>query len=160
MFLVLVDFFSDHVSLCLKTYFAPPLVRDFRYELCWMLRPNFRNLVEKIWSLPVRGKKSIEIWKEKTKRLKKMLKGWNINVEGRYLKLKRDLMSKIDILDKKCEVMGISDAERIEKLELEWNLKKKLWKKKGAKKQTAREKFINEGDENTEFFHLIAKGRK
>jgi hypothetical protein len=28
------------------------------------------------------------------------------------------------------------------------------------KKQTAREKFINEGDENTMFFHLIAKGRK
>jgi hypothetical protein len=115
MFLVLVDFFSDHVSLCLKTYFAPPLVRDFRYELCWMLRPNFRNLVEKIWSLPVRGKKSIEIWKEKTKRLKKMLKGWNINVEGRYLKLKRDLMS------------------RIEKLELEWNLKKNYGRRRVQK---------------------------
>ena len=28
------------------------------------------------------------------------------------------------------------------------------------KKQTVREKFINEGDENTKFFHLIAKGRK
>ena len=100
-----------------------------------MLRPDFRNLVEKNWALPVRGKKIIEIWKEKTKRLKKILKGWNINVEGRYLKLKRDLMSKIDILDIKCEVMGISDAERIEKLDLEWNLKKKLWKKKGAKKE-------------------------
>jgi hypothetical protein len=48
-----------------------------------------------------------------------MLKGWNINVEGRYLKLKKDLMSKIDILDKRCEILGISDAERIKKLELE-----------------------------------------
>jgi hypothetical protein len=28
------------------------------------------------------------------------------------------------------------------------------------KKQTAREKFIIEGDENTKFFHLLAKGRK
>jgi hypothetical protein len=33
-----------------------------------------------------------------------MLKGWNINVEGRYLKLKRDLMSKIDILDKNVKL--------------------------------------------------------
>jgi hypothetical protein len=53
-----------------------------------------------------------------------MLKGWNINVEGRYLKLKKDLMEKIDILDKKCENMGISDSERIEMLDMEWNLKK------------------------------------
>jgi hypothetical protein len=38
---------------------------------------------------------------------------------------------------------------------------KKSWKKKFAKKkQTAREKFINEGDENTKFFHLLAKGWK
>jgi hypothetical protein len=37
---------------------------------------------------------------------------------------------------------------------------KKSWKKKSVKKQTAREKFINEGDENTKFFHLLAKGRK
>jgi hypothetical protein len=89
-----------------------------------------------------------------------MLKGWNINVEGRYSKLKKELLSKIDILDKKCEVLGISDAERIEKLELEWNLKKKYGRRRVQKKQTAREKFINEGDENTKFFHLIAKGRK
>jgi hypothetical protein len=36
-----------------------------------MLRPDFRKLVENNWSLPVRGKKSIDIWKEKTKHLKK-----------------------------------------------------------------------------------------
>jgi hypothetical protein len=72
-----------------------PAKRDFGYELCWRLRPKFRTLVVKNWSLPVRSKKSIDIWKEKTKRLKKMLKGWNINVEGRYLKLKKDLMEKL-----------------------------------------------------------------
>jgi hypothetical protein len=69
----------------------------------------------------------------KNKKVEKMLKGWNINVEGRYLKLKKDLMEKIDILDKKCEIMGISDTERIKKLDMEWNLKKS-WKKKFAKK--------------------------
>jgi endonuclease/exonuclease/phosphatase family metal-dependent hydrolase len=53
--------FSDHVSLCLRTDFAPPLKRDFRYELCWKLRPDFKKLVENNWSLPVRGKKSIDI---------------------------------------------------------------------------------------------------
>jgi hypothetical protein len=71
-----------------------------------------------------------------------MLKSWNINVEGRYLKLKRDLMSKIDILDKKCEVMGISDAERIEKLDLEWNLKK-IMEEEGCKKKANCEREIH-----------------
>jgi hypothetical protein len=68
-----------------------------------------------------------------------MLKGWNINVEGRYLKLKKDLINKIDILDKKSEIMGISDTERIEKLELEWNLKK-IMEEEGCKKSKLREK--------------------
>jgi hypothetical protein len=98
--------------------------------------------------------------KKKMKRLKKMLKGWNINVEGRYLKLKKELMCKIDILDKRNEIIGISDYERLEKLELEWNLKNMMVEEGCKRKQTAREKFINEGDENTRYFHLIAKGRK
>jgi hypothetical protein len=90
----------------------------------------------------------------------KMLKGWNINVEGQYLKLKKELINKIDILDKRSELMGISDFERIEKLDLEWNLKKMMEEEGCKRKQIAREKFIIEGDENTKFFHLVAKGRK
>ena len=45
-----------------------------------------------------------------------MLKGWNINVEGRYSKLKKELMYKIDILDKRSEVMGISDYKDLKNL--------------------------------------------
>jgi hypothetical protein len=70
-----------------------------------------------------------------------MLKGWNINVEGRYLKLKKDMMSKIDVLDKRSEILGILDAERIEKLELEWNLKK-IMEEEGCKKIKLREKIL------------------
>jgi hypothetical protein len=46
-------------------------------------------------------------------------------------------MSKIDILDKRSEILGISDAERIEKLELEWNIKK-IMEKEGCKKRKLR----------------------
>ena len=49
-------------------------------------------------------------------------------------------MEKIDILDKKCEVMGISDAERIEKLDLEWNLKKIMEEEICKKENKQREK--------------------
>jgi hypothetical protein len=99
--------------------------------------------------------------KEKTKkRLEKMLKGWNINVEGKYKKLKKYLMDKIDILEKMREIAGISDSERLEKLDMEWNLRNMVAEEGIKRKQIARDRFINEGDENTRYFHLIAKGKK
>jgi hypothetical protein len=33
------------------------------------------------------------------------LNGWNINVEGRYSRLKKDLLQKIDFMDKKVKAM-------------------------------------------------------
>jgi hypothetical protein len=58
------------------------------------------------------------------KRLRQMLKGWNINVVGHYKKLKKNLISKIDILDKASEISGLSEVDRLEKLDLESNLRK------------------------------------
>jgi hypothetical protein len=60
----------------------------------------------------------------------------------------------------KSESMGISDSERLEKLEMECNLKNMMAEEGCKRKQTARERFISEGDENTRYFHLIAKGRR
>jgi hypothetical protein len=88
------------------------------------------------------------------------LKGWNINVEGRYSRLKKYLLQKIDFMDKKSESNGISNSERLENLDLEWNLKNLLVEECCKRKQMAREKFVNEGDENSRYFHLIAKGKR
>jgi hypothetical protein len=96
---------SDHVPLYLKTDSSVSPKRDFRYELCWNFRSNFKEIVWKSWSLPVRSRSNIDIWKEKIKRLKKTLKGWNINIEGKYSKLKKELRQKIDFIDKKVKVL-------------------------------------------------------
>jgi exonuclease III len=74
---------SDHVPLLLKTEEKKKHSDEFRYELSWKFRPGFRDIVFNNWSLPVRSKKSIDVWKEKVKRMKKVLKGWNINEEGK-----------------------------------------------------------------------------
>jgi hypothetical protein len=63
-------------------------------------------------------------------------------------------------MDKKSESNGISNSERLEKLDLEWNLKKLMVEECCKRKQMAREKFINEGDENSRYFHLIAKSKR
>lgn len=88
LFLGRIGFFSDHVPPCLSTDSSQVKNKDFRYEICWRLRPDFRQKVTENWSLPVRSRCNIDAWKEKTKRLKKMLKGCNINIEGKYKKEK------------------------------------------------------------------------
>lgn len=37
--------FSDHSHLCLNSGDVHRPNKDFRYELCWRLRPNFRHMV-------------------------------------------------------------------------------------------------------------------
>ena len=89
-----------------------------------------------------------------------MLKGWNINVEGHYKKLKKNLISKIDILDKASEISGLSEVDRLEKLDLESNLRKIVDEDNISLKQKARDKFMLDGDENSKYFHLLAKHKK
>jgi hypothetical protein len=69
-------------------------------------------------------------------------------------------MEKIDIFDNISEVVGLSENDRMEKLDLELTLKK-LVDEKGIKlKQRARDKFILDGDENSRYFHLLAKCKR
>jgi hypothetical protein len=152
--------FSDHTPLCLRIDAIPTVRKDFKYELCWRLRPDFYKIVKDNWSLPMRARHCIDVWKLKIKRLKQMLKGWNINVEGHYKKLKKDLMSKIDILDKTSEVLGLSETDRLEKLSLEMNLRKLVDEESMRLKQKARDKSMFDGDENSKYFHLLAKYKK
>lgn len=58
-------FFSDHVPPCLSTDSSQVKNKDFRYEICWRLRPDFRQKVNDNWSLPVRSRCNIDAWKEK-----------------------------------------------------------------------------------------------
>jgi hypothetical protein len=75
-------------------------------------------------------------------------------------KMKKELLAKIDIFDNISEVVGLSEKDRMEKLDLELTLKK-LVDEEGIKlKQRARDKFILDGDENSRYFHLLAKYKR
>jgi hypothetical protein len=152
--------FSDHAPLCLQADAIPIVCKDFRYELCWKLRPDFHNLVKSNWSLPVGATHSLDVWKLKMKRLRQKLKGWNNNIVGHYKRLKKDLIEKIDTLDKISETSGLSDADRFMKLDLESNLKKIVDEENIRLRQKARDKFLLDGDENSKYFHLLAKHKK
>jgi hypothetical protein len=70
------------------------------------------------------------------------------------------MISKIDTLDKISETSGLSDTDRFVKLDLESNLKKIVDEENIILKQKARDKFMLDGDENSKYFHLLAKHKK
>jgi hypothetical protein len=67
---------------------------------------------------------------------------------------------KIDIFDNISEVVGLSENDRMEKLDLELTLKKLVHEEGIKLKQRARDKFILDGDENSRYFHLLAKCKR
>jgi hypothetical protein len=151
---------SDHVPLVLQTEEKKKIPHEFRYELSWKFRPKFNDIVRTNWNLPVRSKNSIDIWKEKVKRLKKTLKGWNINEEGFNRRKINTLKMNLNRLDIKNESKNLSDKEKNEKMEYEFHLKTLLLEEETKMIQIAREKNIIAGDENTKYFYLKANGKK
>jgi hypothetical protein len=107
----------------------------------------------------VRNRKSLDTWKEKVKRLKRVIKGWNLNVEGDYRKLKKELTQKIAEIDEKSESVLVRFAEA-NKLRYEVRLREILKEEETKMRQRAREKFILDGDRNTKCFHQKENGKK
>jgi hypothetical protein len=93
------------------------------------------------WTLPVRSKNNIDIWKEKVKRLKRTLKGWNINEEGSNRRKINTLKLNLNRLDIKNESRNLSEKEKDEKMDYEFQLKNLLLEEETKMKQIAREKY-------------------
>jgi hypothetical protein len=55
-----------------------------------------------IWLNEKAGSTPMEKWQAKIRRLRQHLRGWAKNVSGVYKKEKKDLLEKLDSLDKKA----------------------------------------------------------
>ena len=102
----------------------------------------------------------MDVWQHKLRKLRKKLKGWINNVVGVYRKQKHELLSKIDILDKECEIFGLTLENREYKNFLEEQLSKILKEEEIKWFQRSKEKELLEGDSNTKFYHTKANGRR
>ena len=71
------------------------------------------------WSINTFHIHDIDKWQEKWRRLRRHTKGWHINVEGAYRKEKKNLLSKLDMVDKKAESSKISFTEREDQVQMQ-----------------------------------------
>jgi hypothetical protein len=150
----------DHTPLFINT--GEPASNNnqslFKFELGWLLREGFIDLVTEIWHSVDEGHNSLERWQAKIRRLRQYLKGWAKNSSGAYKKEKKRLLEKLDELDKKAESTLLDQNELNLKHVLNERLSELLREKEIKCYQHAKVKNLLEGDANTKYFQLVANG--
>ena len=87
---VLAKEMSDHAPLIVNLGLdIQKIVRPFKFELCWFLREDLVNVVSKVWNDFYSGKSRIDKWQNRGRKLRKVLKGWNLNYVWFYKKQKK-----------------------------------------------------------------------
>ena len=104
---------SDHTPLLLDTCNGTHGNKQsgFKFELSWLLRDDFYELVVDVWKKEMRGRTPLQHWRSKIQRFRQFLRGWAKNVSGQYKKEKAELIGKADDLDKKAESQPLSSRE-------------------------------------------------
>lgn len=152
---------SDHTPLLLNTGASShnrhqPL---FKLERGWLLRDGFYDLVADVWHLETKGISAIEKWQNKIRSLRQFLRWWAKNIAGHNKKEKKQLVSMIDELDKKAENTILSDQEINLKRYLNEQLVHLLREEQLKWYERAKKKDLLGGDNNTQYFHLVANGK-
>jgi hypothetical protein len=107
----------------------------------------------------VAGMNPIDVWLNKLRHIRKFLKGWAKNQSGKYKKGKERLLAIIDHFVIKAETnpLGLQEREELKKANDGLNKLRREEESKWA--QRAKVKHIQEGGNNTRYFHLIANGK-
>jgi hypothetical protein len=82
---------SDHTPLLLNTNTSSlsNAQHSFKFELGWLLRDGFVDMVKEIWSSVDEGNSAMERWQAKIRRLRQHLRGWSKYTSGLYKKEKK-----------------------------------------------------------------------
>ena len=120
---------------------------------------GFYEMISAEWAKPVSGNTPIERWLNKIRHLRRFLKGWAKNQSGKYKKEKQRLLKLIDTLDIKAETISLTDTERVALREANDRLSKLRRDEDTKWAQRAKVKHVQEGGNNTKYFHLVANGK-
>lgn len=84
---------------------------SFKFELGWLLREGFMEMIKDIWTNENKGSTPLERWHAKIRKLRQHFRGWAQNVGGQNKKKKGEIMKKLDALDKRAEHTPLSPHE-------------------------------------------------
>ena len=82
---------SDHTPLLLNTKSSSNNVQhSFKFELGWLLRDGFVDMVKEVCSSVDEGNSPMERWQAKIRRFRQHLRGWAKHTSGLHKKKKGD----------------------------------------------------------------------
>jgi hypothetical protein len=152
---------SDHAPILIDSGVKAHLgnISKFSFELHWLKQEGFLEMIQKEWNSVTNGLNSIDVWLNKLRHIRRFLKGWAKNQSGKYKKEKERLIQIIDHLDIKAEINPLQPHEREELQKANEGLRKLRREEESKWAQRAKVKHIQEGGNNTRYFHLIANGK-
>ena len=155
-----IEALSDHAPILLTTGTPRPQGnRQFKFELGWLQREGFSEMVKNVWDRHVPGQTPIERWNNKMRALRKHLGGWARHMAGLLKMEKLRLSSIIDELESFSEVRPLSPHELEIKNQCNAEIAGLLREEELKWYQRSKAQFILEGDSNTRYFHSLANGR-
>jgi hypothetical protein len=107
-----IERLSDHAPILLTTG-SPKLFckHPFKFDLGWLQREGFHDMVKNVWDIPVSGNTLILRWNNKMRAMRKHLLGWASHTAGILKKVKLRLSTIIDELEALAEVRLLSSVK-------------------------------------------------
>ena len=155
-----IEALSDHAPIILTTGMSKPTGKpQFKFELGWLTRDGFMEMVKRIWDKPVDGVTPVQRWNNKLRNLRTHLRGWARHTTGLLKKEKARLSAIIDELEEIAEKQPLTTQQIELKSQSNASLAKLLREEEIKWYQRSKAKFILQGDSNTRYFHNVANGR-
>ena len=98
--------------------------------------------------------------KKKLKDVKQYFNGWGFHIQGEKRKRKKDLQDSLAELEAQEELATLSFSQMMEKSNLLCELMGILEEEELYWFKRSHETWLHKGDNNTDYFHRIANGRK
>ncbi|XP_058741064.1 uncharacterized protein LOC131613407 [Vicia villosa] len=145
---------SDHCPIWIvvdKMDWGP---KPFKFNNEWFQHKDFIGFVEKEWNgLDVHGHGDF-VLKEKLRLLKNKLRWWNTTVFGKINLELEEGVKEINAIDNHPSNEEVESGDR-------WRANRKFWTNLKIREnmliQKARLKWLNDGDDNSRYFHAIMK---
>jgi hypothetical protein len=116
-------------------------------------------MIKKEWLSVKVGNDPLQLWQNRLRHLRCFLRGWAKNRSGKYKKERERLSLIIDELDIRAETCPLDKSERDKLRDANDKLSKLRREEESKWAQRAKVRYIQEGGNNTKYFHLIANGK-